>query len=63
MSINHITSSLMIHPIFNSLGQVIRYEPKQTHQHSMQVDGVVKPSVEADYLSPHRNGQIIDLKV
>jgi hypothetical protein len=53
----------MVHPVFNTSGQVIRHEPKQTHQHSMQVDGVVKPSVEADYLSPHKNGQTLDIKV
>ena len=51
MSIDHIgTSSLMKHPIFSPIGDVVVHENKLSHIHRAQSDRPVPPVDSADFL-------------
>ena len=56
MSINHVNSSVMQHPIFNSSGDIIRYESKQIGMHKAQTDASLPLADKADFLQPVKEG-------
>ena len=63
MSINHINSSVMQHPIFNSSGDIIRYEGKQIGTHKVQTNAPLPLAEKADFLQPAKDGlgKLVDI--
>ena len=65
MSIDHIgTSSLMKHPIFSPIGDVVVHENKLSHIHRAQSNRPVPPVDSADFLQPlEKRGDKINILI
>ena len=65
MSIDNIgTSSLMKHPIFSPIGDVVVHENKLSHIHRAQSDRPVPPVDSADFLQPlEKRGDKINILI
>ena len=65
MSIDHIgTSSLMKHPIFSPIGDVVVHENKISHMHIAQSNRPVPPVDSADFLQPlYKRGDKINILI
>ena len=58
MSINSLSSSLLIHPVLNSIGETVKH-----HTHKVQTDAVVPHVDRIDILHPLPKGKHLDIKV
>jgi len=65
MSIDHIgTSSLMKHPIFSPIGDVVVHENKISHMHIAQSNRPIAPVDSADFLQPlYKRGDKINILI
>ena len=53
----------MQHPIFNSSGDIIRYEGKQIGTHKVQTNAPLPLAEKADFLQPVKDGlgKLVDI--
>ena len=56
MSIDHINSSVLKHPIYSPSGDLIVHENKLSHAHRAQSNVAVPPVDSADFLQPAKDG-------
>ena len=56
MSIDHINSSILKHPVFSPNGDLIVHANKLSHVHRKQSNVAVPPVDSADFLQPAKDG-------
>tara|TARA_R110000764_G_scaffold4589_1_gene18786 strand:+ start:105 stop:296 length:192 start_codon:yes stop_codon:yes gene_type:complete len=63
MSINSLSSSLLIHPVLNNVGETVKHQHRVVHTHKVQTDAVVPHVDRIDILHPLPKGKHLDIKV